>query len=352
MRTVYGRDFYKDSKAMRQVAFASKLDWSYRPPDGSTEEDCGEKHSYDDILQNEVNRLARCIYLTNGPIKHRPLPVGIHMIRQSCSQPTEARLPTCFYHLIKTLREYPNAPELASVTAELSEALDFNVPPELSYLLLNAVRTAYGDDFYMSDKAMRQVAFISKLDWSYRPPEGSTEEDCYKYSFEHITTNKLGDLARCVYLRNRRFERSAFPLLKDMWTIKQTCSQLTEAKLPVCFYHIIKTLRKYPDAPELKSVTTEVKITAREQGFRFRKTPPALAYVLLDAMRSTYGKYSEHTSRWDQIGLWSELLDSYEGDETPPTNCEQVTDEDIIESIEKLEWVAACRFKERGIAVE
>ena len=55
----------------------------------------------------------------------------------------------------------------------LSKKLDFrNVPPELSYILIDTMRTVYGEDFYMDDKAMRQVAFAPKLDWNYRPPEG------------------------------------------------------------------------------------------------------------------------------------------------------------------------------------
>ena len=30
------------------------------------------------------------------------------------------------------------------------------------------MRTVYGEDFYMDDKAMHQVAFAPKLDWDYR----------------------------------------------------------------------------------------------------------------------------------------------------------------------------------------
>ena len=73
--------------------------------------------------------------------------------------------------------------------------------------------------------------------------------------------------------------------------IKQACSQLTVERLPTCFYHIIKTLREYPDAPELKSVTGEMLDTSLKPGnFKFGDTPPALAYLLHDAMRSAYGE--------------------------------------------------------------
>ena len=62
---------------------------------------------------------------------------------------------------------------LPSSLPDLSKKLDFGgVPPELSYILIDAMRTVYGEDFYMDDKVMRQVAFAPKLDWSYRPPEG------------------------------------------------------------------------------------------------------------------------------------------------------------------------------------
>ena len=113
-----------------------------------------------------------------------------------------------------------------------------------------------------------------------------------------MMTEELGELARCTYLRNDLLNRKPFPLLKHIFMIKQACNQLTAEKLPTCFYHIIKTLREYPDAPELESVTKEMLKTSRVPGnFKFRNTPPALAYLFLDAMRSAYGKlYCETAS--------------------------------------------------------
>ena len=60
---------------------------------------------------------------------------------------------------------------------------------------------------------MHQVAFAPKLDWNYRPPEGSESDvaDCDQYDYEDMMTEELGDLARCTYLRNDLLNRSPFP---------------------------------------------------------------------------------------------------------------------------------------------
>ena len=144
----------------------------------------------------------------------------------------------------------------------------------------------------MDDRSMRQVAFAPKLDWSYQPPEGSTDKDCGKYSYEDIMTKKLGDLARCIYLRNDSSTAVPSPS-ENIFTIRRACNPLTVERLPVCFYCIIKVIRAYPDAPELELVTKEMLNTSLVSGnFKFKDTPPALAYLLLDAMRSAFGEYS------------------------------------------------------------
>ena len=163
------------------------------------------------------------------------------------------------------------------------------------------------------------VTFAPKLDWSYRPPEGSTEEDCEEYDYEDIMTENLGDLARCT-LSPQWSRRAALPSLESTSydTSKLAC-RLTVEKLPTCFYHIIKTLREYPDAPELKSVTEEMLNTSSVPGnFKFEDTPPALAYLLLDAMRSAYGESFlrqswRHGTR-SGFGSWMPWI--YEGDES------------------------------------
>ena len=172
--------------------------------------------------------------------------------------------------------------------------------------------------------------------------------DCDQYDYEDMMTEELGELARCTYLRNDLLNRKPFPLLKHIWRIKQACNQLTVERLPTCFYHIIKTLREYPDAPELESVTKEMLNTSLMPGnFKFEDTPPALAYLLHDAMRSAYGKFSVNNmqpvepDRVLALDAWTRTRVT----KHCSLNCEKATDEDIIE---KWEWVAACRFKKNG----
>ena len=212
------------------------------------------------------------------------------------------------------------------------------------------MRNVYGEDFYKNDKAMRQVAFAPKLDWSYRPPEGSESDatNCGQYDPEDIMTKRnLVNLLAAPISVMTFSDAVRFPF-ETHSGVKQACNQLTVERLPTCFYHIIKTLREYPDAPELQSVTEEMLITSLvPENFKFEDTPPALAYLLHDAMRSAYGEYSfDNREQWDQIRFCSRMPWNYKGDETRLTeDCNQVTDEHIIK---RWEWVAACRFKENG----
>ena len=73
---------------------------------------------------------------------------AMKQLRDSCLPPSKDKLPTCFYHIIEVMYLFPHATELAAITSELSEQLDFgDVSAELSYLLLDAMRTVYGEDF-------------------------------------------------------------------------------------------------------------------------------------------------------------------------------------------------------------
>src|SRR6202044_912482 len=100
-------------------------------------------------------------------------------VRDNCLPYSKDTLPACFYHIIDAIFTFPYTPELVVITFELSKEIVFSeVPPELSYLILDAMRTVYGKDFVESNKSMCQVAFASKLNWDYNAPKGSSLEDC------------------------------------------------------------------------------------------------------------------------------------------------------------------------------
>ena len=98
---------------MRQVAFVNKLNWDYHPGEKPSIEECAE-YSYDSILEGNADILARCIYSRKGDIKNRPLSLleGIKEIGKWCSQKimVSGYVASCFYHIIKTLHEYPYIP--------------------------------------------------------------------------------------------------------------------------------------------------------------------------------------------------------------------------------------------------
>ena len=92
---------------------------------------------------------------------------------------------------------------LPSLPSYLGELNFSNVSAELSFILLDAMRTVYKEDFIEHDPTHPFItSFAPKLDWSYHPARGSTKEDCEEYDYEDIMTENLGDLARCLYLRN------------------------------------------------------------------------------------------------------------------------------------------------------
>ena len=211
MRNVYGEDFYKDDKAMQQVAFALKLDWGYRAPEGSTDEGCESlaKLEYGDISENQFDHLARCIYLSNDSDDRSPFPFlrRILTIKQACSRLTAERLPTCFYHIIKALREYPDAPELKSVTNELylasgmPESFKFwDTPPALAYLLLDAMRSAYGEFFENNELRWDQIEFYIRMPRDYNGDKASLT-NCEKATDEDII-EEWQRVAACRFEKN------------------------------------------------------------------------------------------------------------------------------------------------------
>ena len=58
---------------------------------------------------------------------------------------------------------------------DLSRELDFgDVPPELSYILIDAMRTVYGEDFYLNDNPMHPcMPLLQSLTGAIALPEGS-----------------------------------------------------------------------------------------------------------------------------------------------------------------------------------
>ena len=262
---------------------------------------------------------------------------AMKQLRDSCLPPSKDKLPTCFYHIIEVMYLFPHATELAAITSELSEQLDFgDVSAELSYLLLDAMRTVYGEDFAKNDKSMNQIAFVSKLNWDYNVPEGTSMEDCGEFGHNDSMEKEIGQLARCTCLRKGPIK--PMPLTERNTFLMRALDSLTQENLATFFYHIIKMLRAYPtEAPEhLSSLTSDI------DHFDFSEAPPPLAYLLMDAIRSVYGgEYVDYTER-SQIAFLKDIpWYSYEGEEELLTDCEKVTDEHIIKN---WRWVAACRF--------
>lgn len=258
----------------------------------------------------------------------------------NCLPPSKDKLPVCFYHIIDALFLFPHAPELALVNSELSKRLDFtDIPPELSYILLDAMRTVYGEDSWQNAKNIDQVIFCFELDWNYSVPEGSSTQDCEEYGYDDMTTDALGDLARCIYLRNGSITRTT--LSDSIKAIEENCSNLIFKKVPACFHYIIKTLRTYPEAPELAAVTARIRMRVN-----FRNAPPELAFLIRDAMRSVFGeKLFDNEDQCAQVAFASDMPKTYRGDNTLLKNCEKATDDDIKQ---KWKWVAACRYEKNG----
>ena len=159
---------------------------------------------------------------------------AMKQLRDSCLPPSKDKLPTCFYHIIEVMYLFPYATELAAITSELSEQLDFgDVSAELSYLLLDAMRTVYGEDFAKNDKSMNQIAFVSKLNWDYNVPEGTSMEDCGEFGHNDSMEKEISQLARCTCLRKGPIK--PMPLPKRNTFLMHALDPLTKENLPTCF---------------------------------------------------------------------------------------------------------------------
>ena len=151
-------------------------------------------------------------------------------------------------------------------------------------------------------------------------------------------------LARCIYSREGDIKYIPQPsLVEDIRYIENQCTskKIESGYTPHCFLRIIKTLREYPDAPELFIVTRKI---ARE--IDFRETPSDLAFLIHDAMRSVYGPdFIGNPRQCSRIAFAMDMPKDYKGNETLATNCEGVKDMSIT-----YDWrrIAACRFKKRG----
>ena len=207
MRTVYKEDFVEHNPAYPFVtSFALQLDRIYHPARGSTKEDC-EEYDYEDILTENLSDLARCLYLRNGPVAYTSLSERINMIRKACMPPTLAGLPNCFYYIVKTLREYPDAPELKSVTRKMLnvsyESGNFkfrDAPPALAYLLLDAMRSAYGESYAEEfGGSMDKICFAGDMPWDYEGGE-TLPTNCEKATDEDIM-EKWDWVAACRFKR-------------------------------------------------------------------------------------------------------------------------------------------------------
>ena len=86
---------------------------------------------------------------------------GHHLRRRNCllASTTSSMLFMPFHMHLSLPPSLPGYPR---------NSISRDVPPELSYILIDTMRTVYGEDFYKDDKAMHQVAFAPKLDWGYR----------------------------------------------------------------------------------------------------------------------------------------------------------------------------------------
>ena len=247
-------------------------------------------------------------------------------IRSSCIPYSKDKLPICFYHIIDAIFLFPHEPELAKITSEVSSEINFeDVSPALSYLILDAMRTVYGEDFIRNEKSMQQVAFVKKLNWNYHPTEKPSIEECAEYSYEACLKGMLIFLLVAFTLERVASSTLHFLYLKTSKRLRIGVLQriLEVDYTAYCFYHIIKTLREYPDAPELSAVTDKV---AKE--VNFKTTPSELAFLIHDAMRSVYGKdFIKNPEQCSRIAFAMDMPKDYKGNETLATDCEDVTDD-------------------------
>ena len=162
-------------------------------------EKCDE-YSYGDIRKGRINELARCIYARNGSIRSMDVVSCTLKIRRIGRSLTLKELPTYFYYVIYFLREYPENHELL-YSATTSASFDFeSTPPALAYLVLDAMRSAYGDEILKDLADNDKVAFAKHLPWSYKGEE-ALPTGCEMARDEYIV-NDWEWLAACRYAKN------------------------------------------------------------------------------------------------------------------------------------------------------
>ena len=135
------------------------------------------------MLEGNVDILARCIYSRKGDIKYTPQPSLLEDIRDienwcSPKKIEDGYTPHCFLRIIKTLREYPYAPELSAVTRKIAKESDFkSTPSELAFLIHDAMRSVYGKDFINNPEQCSRIAFAMDMPKDYKGNE-TLATDC------------------------------------------------------------------------------------------------------------------------------------------------------------------------------
>ena len=147
---------------------------------------------YEKLLKGTA--LPYRIHLSEGPLKgqvRREMPLRSKWTRSATAA---CLLRTISYRSVSITssmlfifsHKHLNLPHHSVLLNELNFSV---VPPALAYLLLDAMRTVYGEDFSKDAKSMQQVAFASTLDWDYRAPERSGMADCDENHHEDIMTD-------------------------------------------------------------------------------------------------------------------------------------------------------------------
>ena len=157
-----------------------------------------------------------------------------------------------------------------------------------------------------------------------------------------MTAEELVHIARCTYPRKGPIK--PMTLSKRLQKLEQACAQLNEEKLPTCFYHLVKTLRAFSS----RASDLFVWLRKHDKQFDFKNTPPDLAFILLDAIRSSISsEVLYNPEQLDKLSFIKDLPRSYTGYDEYARDCGFFVDEHI--EVEGVMWmVAACRYKQNG----
>ena len=83
------------------------------------------------------------------------------------------------------------------------------------------------------DKSMNQIAFVSKLNWDYNVPKGTSMEDCEEFGHNDTMEKEISQLARCTCLRKGPIK--PMPLTKRVIFLLYALDPLTKENLATCF---------------------------------------------------------------------------------------------------------------------